>query len=684
MLGTSSSVGREQPVGRPRTGPRFSNLLMLLLLGVLLAYANHFENGFHFDDVHTITNNPAIQKLDVGRFFRDGSTFSSLPSNQSYRPWITLMNALDYRIRDGLYPGVFHVHIFLTFLATITLLVYFVRNTLRLHFPPSVDSATRPTSTDLGEGAAWWRIPIQDRLALSVGALFGLLCANAETVNYIIQRAEIESGMFILAGMVAYTHGGFWRKTHVYLLFPVMGFFAKEMAFTFAPLLLVYVLLFEEKADLLHFYKRQEWRKVRQAIWKTLPAFAVTFVCFLFYSKMLPETFSTGSSDRLAYLMTQPFVIGHYVLTFFVPYNLSADTDWTTFSSLSDYRVWVGLAVVGVMLWLALKASARKETRMVSFGLLWFFITLLPTSSVIPLAEVLNDHRCFIPYMGLTIAVIFGGYQVLTINFPAQIRQRRTQRALWILFFIVLTTQAYGVHQRNKVWRDDLSLWKDVTEKSPKNGRGYMNYGLALMARANYETAESNFLKAAMRNPDYALVYINLGILKQATGHLDEAEKFFRFALGTATADHQAHYYYGKFLSDIGRYADARVQLQQALALHPGDHRSRALFDEIASREDREPDDDSDVYKQAKAAAFLNISLARFNEGDFVQCIEAARQALALLPHYAEAYNNIGIAYVKLGQLEEGIAAYRKALEINPDYQLAKNNLAEALGLAGR
>src|SRR5690606_18896708 len=109
--------------------------------------------------------------------------------------------------------------------------------------------------------APWWRIPLNDRLALSVGAVFGLLCANAETVNYIIQRAEIESGLFILAGMVAFVHGGVWRKTHLYMLFPVLGFFAKEMAFTFAPLLLVYVLLFEEKADLLHFYRVQERKK---------------------------------------------------------------------------------------------------------------------------------------------------------------------------------------------------------------------------------------------------------------------------------------------------------------------------------------------------------------------------------------------------------------------------------------
>src|SRR5262249_44681929 len=63
----------------------------LLLIALLVAaYANHFQNGFHFDDAHTIVNNAAIRELqNIPLFFRDGTTFSSLPSNQSYRPLVS-------------------------------------------------------------------------------------------------------------------------------------------------------------------------------------------------------------------------------------------------------------------------------------------------------------------------------------------------------------------------------------------------------------------------------------------------------------------------------------------------------------------------------------------------------------------------------------------------------------------
>ena len=65
------------------------------VLAVLLAaYANHFHNGFHYDDGHTIVNNASIRELrNIPLFFRDATTFSTLPSNQSYRlvHWPPLM-----------------------------------------------------------------------------------------------------------------------------------------------------------------------------------------------------------------------------------------------------------------------------------------------------------------------------------------------------------------------------------------------------------------------------------------------------------------------------------------------------------------------------------------------------------------------------------------------------------------
>ena len=75
----------------------------LLLIALVAAYSNHFHNSFHFDDAHTIVTNAAIRELrNIPVFFRDAATFSSLPSNQSYRPLVSTLLAIDYSLGHGL------------------------------------------------------------------------------------------------------------------------------------------------------------------------------------------------------------------------------------------------------------------------------------------------------------------------------------------------------------------------------------------------------------------------------------------------------------------------------------------------------------------------------------------------------------------------------------------------------
>src|SRR5689334_17541013 len=101
--------------------------IAFLIAAVTAAYANHFHNTFHFDDSHTIENNAAIRTLgNVPRFFSDASTFSALPTNQSYRPIVSTLLALDYWLGGGLRPFVFHFSIFALFIVLILSVGFFV------------------------------------------------------------------------------------------------------------------------------------------------------------------------------------------------------------------------------------------------------------------------------------------------------------------------------------------------------------------------------------------------------------------------------------------------------------------------------------------------------------------------------------------------------------------------------
>src|SRR3954466_12037180 len=103
----------------------------LFLMALVLAYANHFHNSFHFDDAHTIETNGAIRELrNIPLFFRDATTFSSLPTNQSYRPLVSTLLAFDYYLGHGLNPLWFHLSAFLLFLGLCLLLAFVMRRLL--------------------------------------------------------------------------------------------------------------------------------------------------------------------------------------------------------------------------------------------------------------------------------------------------------------------------------------------------------------------------------------------------------------------------------------------------------------------------------------------------------------------------------------------------------------------------
>src|SRR5437667_7767014 len=195
----------------------------LLLLAVLAAYASHFHNSFHFDDAHTIVTNAAIQDLrNIPMFFRDATTFSSLPSNQSYRPLVSTLLAIDYRLGGGLNPLWFHISIFALFVA-LTLLLAFVVHRLLDHAASS--SRNR------------W-------IALGSAALSGLHPANADTINYVIASAEVISTLGVIASFAVYFAFPQLRQYYLYVLPAAIAVLAKPPAAIFAVLFAIYLLLF--------------------------------------------------------------------------------------------------------------------------------------------------------------------------------------------------------------------------------------------------------------------------------------------------------------------------------------------------------------------------------------------------------------------------------------------------------
>ncbi|HEU4718051.1 MAG TPA: tetratricopeptide repeat protein, partial [Bacteroidia bacterium] len=393
-----------------------------------------------------------------------------------------------------------------------------------------------------------------------------------------------------------------------------------------------------------------------------------------------PPHWTSGGGAPLVYLQTQAWVIAHYLYTFFIPNQLSADTDWTLITNMFDLRILAGAGIIIALFITAVQLSGKNETKGISFGIAWFFIALAPTSSIFSFAEVLNDHRVFFPFIGLVFAV--ASIAMLILEKTEQQGKNIPVRAgLSVFAVVLLLAHAAGTHERNHVWSSGETLWKDVTEKSPDNGRGWMNYGLSLMAKSDYDGAIDCFNRGLKTYPYYSYLYINMGIAENGRKNTEAAEKNFRYALSLDSLNPESYYYYGDFLVQHERMDEAKAILEKGKTVspqHEGINNLLSLFANgtVHTRLDMAIDA---AQKNPTADNYVLLSLAYYNDGQYAQSAGAALKAAAINPAYANAWNNACAAYNKMGEFDEAIAAGQKAVQLAPTDALSKNNLAFAL-----
>ena len=642
----------------PKTLAWLAGAIFLL---VIAAYSNHFHNDFHFDDSHTISNNMFIRDIsNIPLFFVDARTTSSFPPNQAYRPGLTALNTIDYWVMHQFFPKeimprpfVFHFSIFVSYLLLGFLLYVFI---LHLLAWSAIDTVS------------------QHLVALLATGFYMLNIANAETINYIIARSDSFSTLMIVLGLVVYVFNRNSKYSSFYLLPMVIGFSVKEPALMLVPLLMAYEFLFNGE------------RKIKVFANKFGYGFVIAAIVFWISRALTPPTWISGGMNRWTYLITQPYVMLHYFKNFFFPNDLSADTDWKELTTIFDPRFFIGLLFIVLMLTVAWWASKRKSTTGIAFGIVWFFLALLPTSSIIPFSEVLNDHRTFFPYIGLVIAMAFAIAEYVVKPLAAGNSQ---QLKVMVLCFagLVLVAEAYGTHRRNEVWKSELSLWKDVAEKSPENGRGLMNYGLALMGDNQLAKADSCYQKGVKLLPQYAYLYINIAILKSKQNDTTAADYNFNKAIQLGFNTPDPFYFYAQYLCVQKKFDKAIPLLRQALKLSSGHIYSRYVLmnayadtyrwtdlDQLVAESLAMFPNDSEVKKYQEIArtrktildrekeraaedknplTLINLSLAQFNAGKYEDCIQTCTQALQLDSTNADGYNNISCAYNQLGEWDK-------------------------------
>jgi tetratricopeptide (TPR) repeat protein len=529
-------------------------LCLLLSIAVLAVYSNHFHNDFHFDDGDSIVRNPAIRDpASISRFFGDPKLFSGAPTQQTYRPVTSASLAIDYWLAGGLDPFYFHLSTFLWYEVQLALMFLLFRRLMDMADP-------HPSNI--------WT-------ALIATAVFGLHPANAETVNYIIQRADLYNAFGCVASLWLFIRYPSQRKFGWYLLPAAAAMLAKPPAMIFPLLLLAYVLLFEQDGA------RGRWGG---AVRSTVPALAVAGAVGWLLWRMRVSTWNSVAPSAFLYRIVQPWVALHYFKTFFLPTGLNVDPGWHYVGPFSPQAL-AGYAFVLGLLGAANAASRMRAGKPVAFGILWFLVTLLPTS-LMPLLDITNDHRMFFAFVGLSLAVVW----ILRVAL-FRLTARLTRNPMWaygVVFVaaVLLVLAGLGTAERNRVWSTEESLWRDSTIKNPQNGRAWDSYGLVFFRQGDYANALKFFERAAAVNAACPIceghlvhVYVQLNRDGLAERHLERLVE-----LNPRIPD--AYVAYGDWLHSAGRLAQSGKPLERAARLYPDSPELRQIVIEYYALRD--------------------------------------------------------------------------------------------------
>jgi len=629
--------GRLGGPGRLRSldGRRFTGIfLALLAFGLAVAYGHSFGVGFYFDDIYGIRDNAAIRSLwNIPSYFTDSFTLTSLRPNVDVRPILSITYAINYAI-SGNDPWSYHAFNLIVHFLTAVMVFVLVR-----------DYLWWPASQRGADGAA--RLP-----AAAAALFFALAPVNNQALNYMWARSALLCTTFYVAAFLALMN----RRMVAALFLQVLALLTKAITLTLPAVFVAYDFLYRDRKrhpDLRAWLK--DWKELIPPV---LPLAVVNVLYLVYRSWMMPPGAEIHQHERWVtpwiWFISQWSALLHYVRVFVWPSGLSVDNDFPYTMHVQEFAAWGSLLVL--VAWVALALRFSRRFPHVAFATLWFFITLAPESTFTPLAEVVNDHR---PYIASTL-----GLSVLlawVLERAASLAGRHRGEVL------VAATLALGIafvvvgHRRTSDWADDLRLWDSTVAVSPRNGRAWMNAGLARMRRGELKEARRMFEKTRELLPTYAYNYMNLSVIELLEKKPAEAVAWAAQAVRFGPDLVLSHYHLGNALEAQGRLAEAVAGFRRATGIDPNHEGSRLGLERASAALAA-----ADANQSPEAMMVEGLRLLD-TEKDAARAVEKFREMLAKYPtHYGAVYQ-LARALDAAGRRAEARPVWERMLKMAVD-----------------
>jgi len=591
-------------------------LFIIILLGIII-YSNSFKCSFHLDDRNSIIDNYSIRDLtDIKAIWNHTSS--------RFIPYLSF--AFNYQF-GGLNEWGYHF---------VNLVIHLINSalvwwlTLLLFSSPSLKKQNISQHKKL--------------IALITALLFVSHPLATQSVTYIVQRLASMVAMFYFLSILFYVKARLIDKNrlskNLYItgavISAILAMLSKQNAFTLPiSIILVELCFFQEKKQLVNV-------KNNRFIVSILAITAVILYLYFEFSSTIftplpPSKGNPYTVTSVSYLFTQFSVIVTYIKLLILPINQNVDYDFPLSESLLEFRTLGSLLFLVSLVILAI--YHYKKNRIISFGIFWFFITLSIESSIIPIEDLIFEHRTYLPSFGFFLLLSTLATQLLVYDY---------KYILYPTIVIIIGVNSVMTYNRNKIWKDELTLWNDIVTKSPQKARPYLNRGVAYSKINQWDNALSDFTKAVSLEPKYSYPsYLNLAIAQEKYSLWDEAITNYTKALKIYPE------YYEAYSNRASAYGSLR-EWDKALA-------------DLAVAIKMNPNDPTNYYNRGT----INMTNQKWQEA-----INDYSKAIEINPGYIDAYANRSIVFATIGQFEKSISDCSTIIGIDPNYLKAYNNRA--------
>jgi tetratricopeptide (TPR) repeat protein len=556
-----------------------NNLFAVLIITIVtfIAYRGALQNDFvNLDDDRYVTENPKLFLQPAGDMFKIPEGYHM----GNYHP-LTMLGYKMIYTKVKLDPYVYHL---------VNVVLHILNSLLVFYFIFLLTSVFE--------------------IAFASALLFGVHTMHVESVAWVSELKDLLYAFFFFAALIVYVRYAKDRSRKglyaIALVLFLLSLLSKAMAASLSVVLIAIDYYIENKLT-------------KSVLLEKIPFFILSLIFGIIAVKAQQSMDAVGDLtifkpyERVA-LASYGFIT--YLWKLILPMNLSAYYAYPLKQNGAlppAYYLYVLLALSVV----TAAIYSLRNNKFVFFGIAFFSITVFLVLQLLPVGgAVMADRYSYIPSLGI--------FFILAHLLYALYRKSGMQYVATVLLLMATIGYSYATVQRCKIWKDGMTMWTDVIEKSQTIALAYNNRGVLFNTEGKQllEEAKSNAAKK-----------------QEAINAFNRAISDFNNALRLNSKDTQAWSNKGLAYWRMGINDSAIIHLNNAVTIDP-----------------------------KYAIGWSNLGSVYFSINRIDEAIDAYEKAVTYNPSFSDGWYNIGILNYNLGRKDKACESLNKAASLGMEH----------------